>query len=202
MKKWGIGIVGSAVAVGFMAGGVVLQAQAQGSQQVAQASSSADAKAEEFMTQGAEKFRKGEYKGAIADYTEAIQLKPKDALAYYNRGLAHSGLKDDKGAVDDYTQAIKLKPNFADAYHSRGLIRSLLKDSKGAIADFDQAIQLKPNYPDAYYGRGLSRLALEDQKGAIADIQKAAALFQQQGQKAKYEEAVKFLGQISFQRSR
>jgi Flp pilus assembly protein TadD len=30
----------------------------------------------------------GDYSGAIADFTQALQLEPKDADAYYNRGYA------------------------------------------------------------------------------------------------------------------
>ena len=30
----------------------------------------------------------GDYAGAIEDYTKAIELDPKDAVAYYNRGYA------------------------------------------------------------------------------------------------------------------
>ncbi len=35
--------------------------------------------------------KKGEYDKAIADFTEAIRLDPKDARAYYNRGVAWTG---------------------------------------------------------------------------------------------------------------
>ena len=61
---------------------------------------------------------KGEYDKAIADYTEAIRLKPDCAEAYkrrgfaYGRGLAYVNNNDDNKAIADFTEAIKLKPRF------------------------------------------------------------------------------------------
>ena len=37
---------------------------------------------------GVDKYEQGDYQGAIADYTKAIEINPKFALAYFNRGLA------------------------------------------------------------------------------------------------------------------
>ena len=41
--------------------------------------------AEAYLIAGNEKNKLGDYKGAIADYSAAIQLKPDFANAYYNR---------------------------------------------------------------------------------------------------------------------
>lgn len=46
--------------------------------------------AETYFTWGNEKSQSGDYKGAIADYNTAIQLKPDFARAYYKRGKAKS----------------------------------------------------------------------------------------------------------------
>ena len=43
---------------------------------------------------------KGDYDGAIADYTEALRLNPADATAYYNRGLARTDKGDLDGAIE------------------------------------------------------------------------------------------------------
>ena len=39
----------------------------------------------------------GDKQGAIADYTEVVRLKPDDADAYYNRGIAKSDLGNKQG---------------------------------------------------------------------------------------------------------
>jgi tetratricopeptide (TPR) repeat protein len=132
--------------------------------------------AEDFFTEGFEKYNNQDYPGAIADYDQAIKLKPDYAFAYNNRGIARRALGDNKGAIADYDQAIKLKPDYATAYYNRGIARSALGDNKGAIADYDQAIKLKPDYADAYNNRGIARRALGDNKGAIADYDQSIKL--------------------------
>jgi tetratricopeptide (TPR) repeat protein len=55
----------------------------------------------------------GDNQGAIADFNQAIKLKPDNDIAYYNRGLFKNDLKDYQGAIADYNQAIKLNPDYA-----------------------------------------------------------------------------------------
>lgn len=117
-----------------------------------------------------------DYKGAIADLNQSIQLQPDYANAYYNRGITKHYLKDYQGAITDYTQAIQLQPNFAGAYSGRGVTRHELQDYKKAIADYTQAIQLRPDYADTYYNRGVTKDYLQDYKGAITDYNKAIYL--------------------------
>ena len=64
---------------------------------------------------------KGEYDRAIADYTEAIRIKPDYAEAYRNRGVAYAEKGEYDRAIADYTEAIRLKPDYAEAYYNRGI---------------------------------------------------------------------------------
>jgi Flp pilus assembly protein TadD len=43
------------------------------------------------LEQGNKKFMLGDYQGAIADCSSAIELNPNIAVAYYSRGLAYLG---------------------------------------------------------------------------------------------------------------
>ncbi|MBV8887365.1 MAG: tetratricopeptide repeat protein [Chroococcidiopsidaceae cyanobacterium CP_BM_RX_35] len=143
--------------------------------------------ANDLLRQGGDKYKKGDYQGAIADYTKALQLNPKSAEAYNYRGNARLNLRDKQGAIADYDQAIKLNPNYADAFNDRGDGRSALGDNQGAITDYDQAIQIDPNYAKAYANRGSVRSTLGDKQGALADLQQAATLAQQQGNTELYQ---------------
>lgn len=69
-----------------------------------------------------------DYEKAIADFTEAIRLKPDLALAYNNRGFARLHKKDDKGAREDFKQAMRLKPDLAEAYNKEGFSHLNLKN--------------------------------------------------------------------------
>ena len=44
--------------------------------------------AEKYFKLGKQKYNKKDYQGAIADFDKAIELNPKYARAYYNRGNA------------------------------------------------------------------------------------------------------------------
>ena len=71
--------------------------------------------AETYFTWGNEKNKAGNYKGAIADYNVAIQLKPDFARAYYNRGEVKGKLGWLSDAKSDFQIAGKLAEQVGDA---------------------------------------------------------------------------------------
>ena len=85
-------------------------------------------KAEEFEAKCYAERRMEKYDEALLDCTKAIELDPKFAWAYYNRGRAYEGKKLYKEAVTDQTKAIELSPAFHDAYTSRGQLHGLNGD--------------------------------------------------------------------------
>ena len=97
--------------------------------------------AEDWLNSGVAKTNRGDWQGAIADFTKVIEIYPRYAVAYYNRGLAKDYLKDYRGAIADYTKAIEYNPNYAYAYSNRGNIKGELKDHLGAINDYTKAIE-------------------------------------------------------------
>jgi tetratricopeptide (TPR) repeat protein len=66
--------------------------------------------AEEYYYRGKAKYPLKDYRGAIQDYSKAIELDPEYAHAYYYRGNAKVNLKDYRGAIQDYSKAIELDP--------------------------------------------------------------------------------------------
>ena len=129
--------------------------------------------AEKWFNSGYNKSGSGDNQGAIADYNQAISLKPDYALAYHNRGWSKYNLGDNQGAIADYNQAIQIKPDDALAYINRGWSKYNLGDNQGAIADYNQTISIKPDYALAYNNRGLAKYNLGDNQGAIADYNQA-----------------------------
>jgi tetratricopeptide (TPR) repeat protein len=66
-----------------------------------------------------------DYDKAIADYTEAIRLDPKDTETYCYRGLAFEQKGEYDKAVADCTEIIRLSPKDIKAYEIRGLAYEL-----------------------------------------------------------------------------
>jgi len=88
-------------------------------------SCSSNQTAEEYLANGNAKNKEGDYIGAIAHFTKAIELNPNHSGAYNNRGNAKKSLEDLRGAIADFSKAIELNPNLAVAYYNRGLVRRL-----------------------------------------------------------------------------
>jgi len=126
-----------------------------------------------FLEEGALQSRAGKERKAIAAYSRALTWKPKDAIAYYQRGMAYSRLDERSAALADLTKAIHLSPENGEAYYQRGNLRLKLGDVRGAKDDYTQAIDLTSNLPQSYVNRGSARAALGDEEGAIADYTQA-----------------------------
>jgi tetratricopeptide (TPR) repeat protein len=115
--------------------------------------------------------KKGNYAQVIADTTEALRLKPDQAL-YNLRGSAYFDKGEYDIAIADFNDALRSGPPSGTIFHNRGNAYRGKGDFAKAIADYDQANRLSPN---AYtsQNRGLSKLALGDLDGALADINEA-----------------------------
>ncbi|MDN3581329.1 hypothetical protein [Mucilaginibacter flavus] len=111
---------------------------------------------------------------AIALYTKAIEINPKIAELYFNRGAA-KGLKFDMdGAIVDYDKAIGLNPEYKEAYANRGVAKINQYTNKGIIEL--TAEQSKPGCDDLYKARDLGDdAAVEDMIYAHCVINKHQA---------------------------
>jgi tetratricopeptide (TPR) repeat protein len=88
---------------------------------------------------------------AIADFTEAVRLDPKDAMAFYARGLAWNTNGNPDRAMADFTETIRRDPDSsiaAAAYYNRGLIWNSKGDRDRAIADLIEAVRITPYVPE------------------------------------------------------
>ena len=119
---------------------------------------------------------KGEYDLAIKDFDRAIQLEPKFALAYYNRGIAHFNKGDFDKAIEDYTTAIELDPQLAPTYNNRGVVYFNKGDFDKAIEDYTTAIQQDSQSARAYYLRAEAWLHQKEWDKAKADFTTAKRL--------------------------
>ena len=144
----------------------------------------AQLKPENYFISAQRKYGKKDYKGAMADYTRAIEIDPNFAQGYGGRGtVKHLQLKDYRGALADYNRAIQLRPDLAIVHNFRGDLKAeKLQDYQGALADYNRAIEIDQTLAIAYGGRSeLKHDRLNDRAGGIADAQQAARLFKQQG---------------------
>jgi tetratricopeptide (TPR) repeat protein/V8-like Glu-specific endopeptidase len=127
---------------------------------------------------------------AVADYTKVIEYWPTSVLAYYNRGILQMQLGKNGEAFEDFDRTIALQPKHPQALLNRGNLKFQLGNGSGAVSDYTEAIELKPDYALAYANRASAYLKIRRIPAARQDLQKAAQLYQQQGNQAKYQEMI------------
>lgn len=65
---------------------------------------------EEHIKNGMAKCAKEDHKGAIADFTIAIESDPKLDSAYLKRGMCRAHLGEFKASIEDFDKTIELNP--------------------------------------------------------------------------------------------
>ncbi len=132
------------------------------------------------LNNGVQKYNKGEYAGAIQDYSLAIEMNPSYADAFYNRGLAKGQIKDYSGAIQDFSEAIRIDPTDYEAYNQRGKSKHNLEDYTDAIQDYTTSLQLDQRSALIFYNRALSKIKIFDYVGALQDLDQALIINPQQ----------------------
>jgi len=130
--------------------------------------------AQEFFDRGNKAYEKRDYDAAIADYTEAIKLKPGAWGAFGNRGRSYLERKNNQAALADFNEAIRIKPDYADAFYNRSLVYLNQKEFEKTLADCKQAILLRPEHADSHIVCGM---ALQSTKAVDAAIREFLIAF-------------------------
>ena len=112
----------------------------------------------------------GQIDRAIEAYSRALELNPRDAEAYNNRGIAYHRKREVDQAIKDYSKVMELNPGLAIAYNNRGVAHNSKGKVDGAIEDYNIAIGLNPDFVDAYYNRGEVWLRRREWEKAKADL--------------------------------
>ena len=90
----------------------------------------------------------GDFKGALEDYSKAIEINPRFLDPIQSRGMLRSTLGDHKGALDDFSRVIELNPSSENCYLHRAFAKRDLGDYEGALSDFLEHRSLSPSDPD------------------------------------------------------
>lgn len=110
-----------------------------------------------FTSRGVERKRKGDLDGAIADYTEALKINPRDLFAYNNRGNTRRDKGDLEGAVADYDAALQVDAGYAAAYTNRGRVHEVRGDVAKARADYEAALKASDAFDNSRWAKGVAR---------------------------------------------
>jgi hypothetical protein len=112
----------------------------------------------------------------IKELALVIQQNPKDADAYFKRGIAYAEKREYALALKDFDQAVRLNPKDAEALNNRCWTRAMVGDLQVALRDCNESLRLRPNFVDALDSRGLVNLKMGLPNSAIADYNAALRL--------------------------
>jgi tetratricopeptide (TPR) repeat protein len=161
-----------------------------------------------YHERGEAKMTVGDCEGARKDFNRALELNPKFASSYVNKGLLDLvqtgehplaeifGSREGMNTIESFSRALSLNssyikeydrlvsahPNNVNAYALRGIARYIVKDLDGSLSDFDRAIKMKPNDYLLYHYRSSVKYALEDKLGSKKDKIRSSKLFASQNQ--------------------
>ncbi|XP_053693082.1 dnaJ homolog subfamily C member 7 isoform X2 [Sabethes cyaneus] len=101
----------------------------------------------ERKEKGNEMFKGGNFKDALAVYTEALSLDPmnKDinSKLYYNRALVHSKLGSIKDAIADCSSALVINEKYMKALLQRAKLYYNLENFEECVKDYEKALKFE-----------------------------------------------------------
>jgi len=130
----------------------------------------------ELLKEAKQHYQKGEHREAIAAYTNALELDPKQpkiANIYNNRGRSH---KDDRRAIEDFDIAIRLAPKDQRGYFARSAAHYRLGHIQQSLDDANRFVELAPDDFQGRVNRAISLADLGSFDEAIRDYTRAMEL--------------------------
>jgi DNA-binding response OmpR family regulator/Flp pilus assembly protein TadD len=107
-------------------------------------------------------YREGKYREAIPLFTQAIEIDPRSAYAWYDRGVALREIGQDEEAATDFDKAAELAPADeeilfarADLLRKRGILREQKTLIDAAIRAFNSVLEKNPNNAEAWNSLGI-----------------------------------------------
>ena len=118
----------------------------------------------------------GDDNAAVADYSQALKLRPLDGDALDGRAYAYLDQSKYDPAIADLTAAIRINPSDGTAFDYRGAASRDKGDLAAAFQDEDRAIELKPAWAGPWAERGYAYLDEHRYDMALADFGQAEQL--------------------------
>lgn len=119
---------------------------------------------------------KQEFKLALRDYSEALELDPQDAPTRARLGTLLARLGKTEEAIAALRQAIESKSDFPEAYYNLGILLSKASRHGEAIRAFETALEYKPEYWQVLINLGVTHSILGNQEKSVQAIEKAIAI--------------------------
>jgi tetratricopeptide (TPR) repeat protein len=140
------------------------------------------------VDEGIYHIKRGEYDQAILSSNKALEINPRNDLAFNVRGIAYWKKGQYDQAISEYNKAIKINPRRGVHYVSRGVAYGEKKEFDQAISNFNKALEINPRGGDVYYNRAVSYSSKREYDKSWEDVKMA--------QKLGYQVPLQFLDEL------
>ncbi len=136
-----------------------------------------------YINRGRSRTSKGDFDGAIMDFTKAINMNAEQGVhdpdAYNGRGKAYHRKNQLIDAQRDFNQAIQVDPKFGPAYRNRGEnLRKLALDKTQSVPELDQAIERWQMFMNKAHQSNMKRAPWQPLNATKGDVSRQAVLQQ------------------------
>ncbi len=115
-----------------------------------------------LFKRGTAQIETGACADAIADFDEAIRLRPEYGEAFHNRGVAKWRMGKLEGALADFDESIALgQVELWRAYKVRGDLKAEMGRLDEALADYKRSLAIRPDWD--YARKALRRVMVRKQ---------------------------------------
>ena len=109
-------------------------------------------------------------------FTKAIELNPRLAPAYEERGLNYYFQEKYHEVIEDFTNFTRLVPNKADAFRMLGMAYLKINNYEKAIVNFNKALELEPEIKGVFGYRAEAFRMMGQLDKAIDDSNRALTM--------------------------
>jgi len=133
------------------------------------------ANAHQIVRRGYARADVGDFDGAIADFSTAIELVPHYGDAFRLRAETFLLKHDVQSAMKDILEDLRLRPENAETHAIHGDVLREMQQYSDAMSMYERALALDPNSASGLVGRAYCHYNNGDWESAIADFRRGLA---------------------------
>lgn len=109
----------------------------------------------QLLADGIERFRRGDFEGAVEAFRRVCELDPESTQAYVSVGSAYMRLDRLTEAANAFRKALDLDPSDAVARVGMAQVHKLWGQPDQALEELERALEHDPENADAHYTRAI-----------------------------------------------
>jgi tetratricopeptide (TPR) repeat protein len=107
---------------------------------------------------------------SISLWTHVLNIDPKNAIAYLDRGQAYIDAGEFNKALADFNMLEKIEPDNPKLYNNRGVIYFKRGEYDKALNEFNRSLAINPRFPLGYLNRAMLWGINKEYEKSIRDL--------------------------------